>query len=117
MMSKIKIGGAALNQTPLDWQSNLKNILDAIEAAKKEGIEILCLPELCITGYGCEDLFLSEWLPEKALTFLPEIIESTEGDYDLYRPAYQNRREIIQLCLYDSGPGNTRIYCQTAFGQ
>ena len=74
-MTKIKIGGAALNQTPLDWKNNLENISDAISTARSEGVSILCLPELCITGYGCEDLFLSKWLPETALNHLKEIIE------------------------------------------
>lgn len=38
----------------------------AIDLARKENIKILCLPELTITGYGCEDVFLSDWLSEKA---------------------------------------------------
>jgi NAD+ synthase (glutamine-hydrolysing) len=70
----IKIGGASLNQTPIDWKGNLDNIIKAIEQARSEKVEILCLPELAITGYGCEDLFLSSWLPEKALDILKEII-------------------------------------------
>jgi NAD+ synthase (glutamine-hydrolysing) len=63
---KLKIGGATVNQIPFDWRNNAKNIIDAITEAKAQGIRILCLPELCITGYGCEDLFLSDWLPERA---------------------------------------------------
>ena len=70
----IKIGGASLNQTPIDWIGNLDNIIKAIEQARSEGVEILCLPELSITGYGCEDLFLSTWLPDKALSILNNII-------------------------------------------
>lgn len=79
MVKKIKIGGACLNQTPLNWSNNLRNIREAIRVARNEGIQILCLPELCITGYGCEDLFLSEWLPQKALEKLNEIIPETVG--------------------------------------
>ena len=79
MKSQIKLAGACLNQTPIDWQHNLANIRNAIEAAKSAQVAILCLPELCITGYGCEDLFLSRWLPEKALTKLFELIPHTEG--------------------------------------
>lgn len=63
---RIKIGGATVNQTPLDWTGNLKNITDAIEDARNQHVKLLCFPELCITGYGCEDLFLSDWLSEKA---------------------------------------------------
>jgi NAD+ synthase (glutamine-hydrolysing) len=62
----IKIGGATVNQTPLDWTGNLHHIIQAIEAAKEQNIKILCLPELCITGYGCEDLFLADWFLERA---------------------------------------------------
>jgi NAD+ synthase (glutamine-hydrolysing) len=62
----LKIGGATLNQIPFDWKNNVDNILGAIRQAKEQHIKILCLPELCLTGYGCEDLFLSDWLSEKA---------------------------------------------------
>ena len=63
---KLLIGGATVNQIPFDWANNTRNIVGAIQEARSQGIKILCLPELCITGYGCEDLFLSEWLPERA---------------------------------------------------
>jgi len=62
----VKIGGATVNQIPLDWKNNTANILDAIGDAVKQNVRVLCLPELCITGYGCEDQFLSEWLPRRA---------------------------------------------------
>ncbi|MEQ9468369.1 MAG: NAD(+) synthase [Ekhidna sp.] len=74
MSRKLKLAGACLNQTPIDWENNLLNIKSAIDEAKSEGVDILCLPELCITGYGCEDLFLSEWLHESALDKLKEIV-------------------------------------------
>lgn len=70
----LRIAGAALNQTPFDWNNNRSNILDAIQQAKEQNIKLLCLPELCITGYGCEDVFLSEWLPKKAIHELLTII-------------------------------------------
>lgn len=70
----VRLGGATLNQTPIDWSNNTANIIAAIEQAKKEGVSILCLPELCITGYGCEDLFLSDWVSEQAWKQLQQII-------------------------------------------
>jgi NAD+ synthase (glutamine-hydrolysing) len=71
--STIKIGGATLNQTPLDWLHNTQNIINAIEQARIEEVKILCLPELCITGYGCEDMFLSDWISVKAWEELEKI--------------------------------------------
>jgi NAD+ synthase (glutamine-hydrolysing) len=71
----IRIAGATLNQIPFDWNNNVSNILEAINAAKADQVKILCLPELCITGYGCEDVFLSDWLSttafEKLLAIAP----------------------------------------------
>lgn len=74
MTSFVRIGGANLNQIPIDWKNNLHNIISVISEAKSHQVNILCLPELCISGYGCEDLFLSEWLPAKALEKLLEIV-------------------------------------------
>lgn len=73
-MKKLRIGGGTVNQIPFDWKNNADNIVAAIHAAKQQRIQILCLPELCITGYGCEDVFLSEWLPAKAWSVLLEIV-------------------------------------------
>ncbi len=71
--TRLKLAGAALNQTPLDWDNNLQNIKEAIEEAKNNQVAILLLPELCITGYGCEDMFLSPWLGETAFQKLLQI--------------------------------------------
>ncbi len=78
-MSKYKLGGAALNQIPLDWKNNKLNIVEALHKAKKEKIDLLCLPELCITGYGCEDLFLHPWVSQRALDVLMELLPETSG--------------------------------------
>lgn len=78
-MKLIKVAGAVLNQTPLDWEGNKQNILTAIKLAKKDGVSLLCLPELCITGYGCEDAFHSPGLLEMAWRVLKEILPSTKG--------------------------------------
>ena len=75
----MKIAGAALNQTPLAWEENLGNILNAIRQAKQENVDILCLPELTITGYGCEDMFLHPWVAEKAGQQLLAILPETSG--------------------------------------
>ncbi len=72
--SPLLIGGAALNQIPIDWENNLQNIREAITRARMREVRVLCLPELCVTGYGCEDLFLSEWVPAQAVKALFELL-------------------------------------------
>lgn len=78
-MERVRIGAAVLNQTPLDWPGNRRRILEAIGAARAEGISILCLPELCVCGYGCEDLFASADLLRRSAAMLLEILPETRG--------------------------------------
>jgi NAD+ synthase (glutamine-hydrolysing) len=78
-MKLIRVAAAALNQTPLDWDNNVANILAAINDARSRGASVLCLPELCITGYGCEDAFFSPAVQQMALRTLGEIIPATSG--------------------------------------
>ncbi|HUY90777.1 MAG TPA: NAD(+) synthase [Pirellulales bacterium] len=78
-MKLIKVSAAVLNQTPLDWEGNKARIVAAIEAARRERVSLLCLPELCITGYGCEDAFLSPGLQATARQVLAEILPATRG--------------------------------------
>ncbi|MBV6644220.1 MAG: NAD(+) synthase [Cyclobacteriaceae bacterium] len=77
-MRVLKIGGACLNQIPLDWRHNLSNIKQAVTKAKQEKLDLLCLPELCVTGYGCEDMFLSDWVSATATDKLLEILPWTK---------------------------------------
>ncbi len=78
-MKLIRFGAAALNQTPLDWDGNKRNIIAAIDAARADSISVLCLPELCITGYGCEDAFHSPGTHKLALEILEELVPQTHG--------------------------------------
>lgn len=73
-MSTLRISCATVNQTPLDWTGNLNHIISAIEEAKNEGTELLCFPELAITAYSSEDLYLSYWFPQKALKQLEKLL-------------------------------------------
>jgi NAD+ synthase (glutamine-hydrolysing) len=78
-MQLIKVAAAVLNQTPLAWDTNQKHILEAIAAARQQQVSVLCLPELCITGYGCEDAFLSANTRRMAWRVLEDVVPSTKG--------------------------------------
>ncbi len=78
-MRLIKVGAGVLNQTPLDWDKNTQNIIQAIKEARKQDVTLLCLPELCITGYGCEDAFYAPHLHETTLKMLMQIVPETQG--------------------------------------
>ena len=76
-MPRIIVGSGVVNQIPLDWEGNFERILDVIQEAQQFHISILCLPELCLTGYGCEDQFYSSFTEEKAWSSLEKLIPHT----------------------------------------
>jgi NAD+ synthase (glutamine-hydrolysing) len=78
-MKLLRVAAAALNQTPLDWDGNAANIRRAIAGARAAGASLVCLPELCITGYGCEDAFYSRGVAEMAERMLAELLSESVG--------------------------------------
>ena len=77
-MKLIKVASGVVNQTPMDWRNNLQHCIQAIDAARNEQVSILCLPELALSGYGCEDAFYSPDLRKHAWASLMELKEHTE---------------------------------------
>lgn len=78
-MHLVRVAAAALNQTPLDWDGNQARIVRAIRMARERGVALLCLPELCIPGYGCEDAFFSRGTVLQSWRALQEILPETAG--------------------------------------
>jgi NAD+ synthase (glutamine-hydrolysing) len=58
-MELVRIAGATTNQIPVDWTGNCRNIVRLLQQAENHKVDIICFPELSISGYGCEDLFAS----------------------------------------------------------
>jgi NAD+ synthase (glutamine-hydrolysing) len=78
-MQAIKLAGSCLNQTPLDWKGNLERIIKTIETARADKVAVLCLPELCLSGYGCEDAFFSDAVVERSLSGLEKVMAASKG--------------------------------------
>ncbi len=78
-MRLVKIAAAVVNQTPLDWEGNTARILNAIDEARRDDVGLLCFPELCITGYGCEDAFHAPGVLKSAWEMLERIAGRTSG--------------------------------------
>ena len=76
MKQRVVISAASLNQLPLDWEGNRLRILQAISQSSSCGATLVCLPELCISGYGCEDQFLAPFTAYKSWESL-EIIAAS----------------------------------------
>jgi NAD+ synthase (glutamine-hydrolysing) len=78
-MKLIKVAAAVLNQTPFAWEHNQANVVAAIRRARADGVSILCLPEMAISGYGCEDAFFSPGLQDTSFDLLRAIAPETKG--------------------------------------
>ena len=62
-----------------DCEYNAGQIIALMEEAAAQGVKVLALPELCVTGYTCGDLFLQPTLLDGAERALARILEETRG--------------------------------------
>lgn len=74
----LKVGAAAVDIKVADTEYNTESIINAIKDAAKNGIKLLVLPELCVTGYTCGDLFLQTKLLSSAKESLIKIAGDTK---------------------------------------
>jgi len=101
-MKRIHVATASVNQLPLDWDGNRDRIARAIEMARERGVTVLCLPELCVTGYGCEDAFHA-----------PEVCE-TAAQVAIRELAPLTRGMVVSIglpVLHRSGVYNAALLC------
>lgn len=59
-MTLVKVGLAQINTRVGDLKANAAKLLDIAEWARDQGIDLLVTPELTLTGYPAEDLFLRD---------------------------------------------------------
>lgn len=58
-----------------DVEYNTEHILSLMAQADGTGVEVALFPEMCLTGYTCQDLFSHELLLEKAENSLLRVME------------------------------------------
>ena len=75
----IKVAAGTPDIKVADCEYNRAEITALIDRAHAQGVRILVLPELCITGYTCQDLFFQQELLDGALAALEKITAHTAG--------------------------------------
>jgi len=76
----LKVAAATPDIKVADTTYNTQQILSLMKKAEKEDVQLLVLPELCITGSTCGDLFLQDTLLDashNALNFLAKESQNT----------------------------------------
>ena len=89
-----------------DVQYNVEEIERIIEEAEKRGVELLVFPELCITGYTCQDLFRSVHLldaSDEALTILTDFSLGRGITFVVGAPHRQDDRLMNTAVIISNG--------------
>lgn len=73
----IKVAAATPEIHVADCAFNADNILALCREANEKGVQAVCFPELCLTGYTCSDLFLHNILLDGAKQQLLRIAGET----------------------------------------
>jgi len=79
MAKKLRIGLAQINPTVGDFEGNLRKHLFYLEEAVRRKVDLLCFPELSLTGYPPEDLLLKPSFIKDNLWTLKEFVRYTKG--------------------------------------
>lgn len=73
----IKVAAAIPSVKVADCSYNVQQIESLIAMAEGKGVEVIVSPELCITGYTCQDLFKQTLLLEQAETSVLMLLDFT----------------------------------------
>lgn len=73
----VRVAAAVPHMRVADCQYNASEIKKQITEAVKEGVQVVCFPELSITGYTCADLFFTQQLQKDALIALEDVCAFT----------------------------------------
>ena len=75
----VKVAAGTPRIRVADCHYNAEQIFTMMREADQQGVRVLCLPELCLTGYTCGDLFLQDTLLRGAEEGLNTILEATRN--------------------------------------
>ena len=78
----IKIAAGTPEVRVADCAYNADRCIELIRQGAEQGVKVLCLPELCLTGYTCGDLFLQEPLLRGSEAALKRVLAET-ADVDM----------------------------------
>lgn len=75
----VRVGAVVPKLKVADTEFNCNEIIKQIEVASNNKIQIVIFPELCVTGYTCQDLFEQDTLLEEAEKALNKILDYTNN--------------------------------------
>ena len=73
----VNVAAAVPTVKVADVEYNIQQIEGLIAQAEEHGVEIIVFPELCITGYSCQDLFKEQLLLDHAEEGVVKLLDFT----------------------------------------
>ncbi|MDO7867100.1 NAD(+) synthase [Nocardioides jiangxiensis] len=73
-----RVAAVTIPVTVADPAANAAAVLEQARALHAQGVGVAVFPELCLTGYAVDDLFLQDTLLEATLAAIEEIREASE---------------------------------------
>jgi NAD+ synthase (glutamine-hydrolysing) len=73
----IKVAAAVPSIKVADVDYNIQQIESLAAQAEGQGVEVMVTPELCVTGYSCQDLFREQLLLDKAEEGILRLLDFT----------------------------------------
>ena len=73
----VNVAAAVPTVKVADVEYNVQQVESLIAQAEDRGVEIVVFPELCITGYSCQDLFKEQLLLDHAEEGVVKLLDFT----------------------------------------
>lgn len=78
----IKVAACTPEIRVADVDYNVSKIMEQMDECREKGVKLAVFPELCITGYTCQDLFYQDTLLDSAMKGAVRIAKAT-ADYKM----------------------------------
>jgi NAD+ synthase (glutamine-hydrolysing) len=105
----MRVGLAQINSVVGDLDGNRARVLERVDEAKRQGVDLVLFPELIVTGYPPEDLLLRPGFIRAAERSLAEIARSCRGIVALVGTPHFDR-DLYNACAVCAGGEVKAIY-------
>jgi NAD+ synthase (glutamine-hydrolysing) len=99
---QFKLGIAQINTVLGGVQANLEKHLAYIDQARAEGVDLLCFPELSLTGYSLQDL-------------TETVAAQPHPDHPVFAPLYAASRDLDLIVGFVDEDARHRFYIASAY--
>ena len=75
----VRVAACTIPMTVADPGANARAVIEQVEACHADGVGLALFPELCLTGYAVDDLFLADALQRAVLRALDAVVAASAG--------------------------------------